>query len=130
MKVQETGLILFVENYNACVDYYENKLKINKRSEKKDLTTFDISTGYLMIERGGVSSNKEKSRGQNPTVLRFDVFSLESAVLELKSRGVEFIENRLDFDWGKIAVCNDPDGNRIEIGEINQASASYIKVKE
>ncbi|GGF13811.1 glyoxalase [Halobacillus andaensis] len=127
MKVQEFGLILFVDNYNACVNFYQHKLKINKRSEKEDLTTFDISTGYLMIEKGGVRSKKEKRRDQNPTVLRFDVVSLERAVNELKSRGVEFIEDRLDFDWGKIAVCVDPDGNRIEIGEVKQACASYKK---
>ncbi|MCP3026487.1 VOC family protein [Halobacillus sp. A5] len=118
MKYQEFGLILFVENYEACLNFYENKFGLTKRSEKDDLTTYTISTGYLMIEKGGAGSTGEKPRDQNPTVLRFDSALLERTVHELKSRGIRFQEECLNFEWGKIAVCLDPDGNRIEIGEV------------
>ncbi|WP_328515383.1 hypothetical protein [Halobacillus yeomjeoni] len=44
---------------------------------------------------------------------------------ELELRGVTFVEKSLEFQWGTIAVLLDPDGNRIEIGEINPSSGSF-----
>lgn len=79
-----------------------------------------------MVEKGGVGLSKEKTRDQNPAVLRFDVEPLDSVVNKLEKRGVSFSKRKLKFDWGTIAVFNDPDGNRIELGEINSTSGSYI----
>lgn len=127
MQFREFGLILFVERYEDCISFYRDVLRLKIRNVKESLITFEISNGYLMVENGGVGSTQEKSRDRNPTVLRFDVESLTSAVNELESRGVIFSQRSLKFDWGSIAVFNDPDGNRIELGEINSSSGSFTK---
>ncbi|SFB28684.1 lactoylglutathione lyase [Lentibacillus halodurans] len=119
------GTIVFVENYDACIDFYKNTLRLEVRNEKENLVTFHVSGSYLMVEKGGIGSKHEKSREQNPTVLRFDVKFLDEAVAILDKRGVYFVDKRLAFDWGTIAVLLDPDGNRIELGEINETSGSY-----
>ncbi|TFJ92718.1 VOC family protein [Lentibacillus salicampi] len=125
MNFKEFGTILFVENYDACIDFYKHRLQMDVRNVKESLVTFNVSGGYLMVEQGGFGSASEKNRQQNPTVLRFDTASLDEAVSTLEKRGVNFIKKRIEFEWGTIAVLLDPDGNRIEIGEINETSGSY-----
>ena len=129
MEFHEFGLILFVELYEECVAFYRDILQLEIRNEKETLVTFEIPNGYLMVEQGGVGSEQEKSRIQNPAVLRFDVGTLAPSVKNLEARGVHFSKRSLACDWGTIAVFNDPDGNRIELGEINSASGSYTKNK-
>ncbi|SES61920.1 lactoylglutathione lyase [Oceanobacillus limi] len=126
MNFREFGLILFVEEYEKCIRFYRDSLQLPVRNIKETLVAFDLPNGYLMVEQGGIGSVHEKQREQNPTVLRFDVDSLTTEVEKLEENGVVFIHKSLKFDWGTIAVLNDPDGNRIEIGEINTSSGSYI----
>ncbi|WP_028782248.1 VOC family protein [Thalassobacillus devorans] len=125
MNFREFGLILFVEEYGKCISFYRDILKLPVRNIKKTLVAFELPSGYLMVEQGGVGSDKEKQREQNPTVLRFDVHSLTTEVERLEEGGVVFLHRNLKFDWGTIAVLKDPDGNRIELGEINDSSGSY-----
>ncbi|XEC96619.1 VOC family protein [Paenibacillus tarimensis] len=124
MEFREFGLILFVERYEECIAFYKNILQLKVRKVKDSLVSFELPNGYLMVEQGGVGNDQEKSRKQNPTVIRFDVNSLEPVVRQLEERGVCFKERNLEFSWGTIAVFNDPDGNRIELGEINSSSGS------
>lgn len=125
MQFHEFGLILFVERYQECISFYRDVLDLKVRNVKETLVSFEIPNGYLMVEKGGIGSKQEKSRKLNPTVLRFDVESLTLAVNEFEALGVIFLESCLKFDWGTIAVFNDPDGNRIELGEVNSSSGSY-----
>ncbi|QAS54469.1 VOC family protein [Halobacillus litoralis] len=127
MNFREFGIILFVEHYEDCINFYKNGLRLEVRNVKDTLTTFELPQGYLMVEQEGVGFMYEKNRAQNPVVLRFDVHHLEEQVKVLKQRGIDFSQERLEFDWGTIAVLQDPDGNRIELGEINETSGSYAK---
>ncbi|MGR9050630.1 VOC family protein [Halobacillus faecis] len=125
MEVDEFGLILFVERFEPCVRFYQRLLQLPVRRSQDTLVCFELQTGYLMVEKGGVAQPGEKKRIHNPTVLRFDVKDLSKEVHHLKERGIRFLEERRVFDWGTIAVLLDPDGNRIELGEVNAKSASY-----
>lgn len=125
MNFREFGILLFVERYIECVTFYKDVLRLEVRKEKENLVSFNISGGYLMVEKDGVGSTIEKSREQNPVVLRFDVDSLSESVKQLKFKRVTFLEEHLAFDWGTIAVLLDPDSNRIELGEVNETSGSY-----
>lgn len=125
MNVDEFGIILFVEHFEECVSFYQNLLQLHVRRSSDTLVCYELPTGYLMIEKGGVAQPVVKVRVHNPTVLRFDVEDLSKEVHSLKERGIHFIEDRRGFDWGTIAVFLDPDGNRIELGEINARGASY-----
>lgn len=124
MNFQEFGLILFTENYESCVSFYRDTLNLPVRNVKPTLVSFDLPHGYLMVEKGGAGNDQEKARHQNPTVIRFDVEDLDKEVRQLEERGAAFKDKRLAFDWGTIAVLTDPDGNRIELGELNETSAS------
>ncbi|WP_099157512.1 VOC family protein [Virgibacillus ndiopensis] len=125
MNFKEFGVILFVERFQECVRFYRNVINLEVRKEKESLVTFNVPNGYLMVEKGGIGYSDEKDRSQNPVVLRFDVNSLKTEVTKLEKRGVNFSHKHLAFEWGTIAVFQDPDGNRIEIGEINTNSGSF-----
>ncbi|NMP22730.1 VOC family protein [Sulfobacillus harzensis] len=117
------GINLFTERYEACVAFYEQVLGLVAYRRTDSLTGFRINERtYLLVERGGVATATEKSPEQNPTVLRWDVADLPSAVTRLESRGAVFRERCKRFSWGTIAVLLDPDGNRIELGEIGPTS--------
>lgn len=127
MEFREFGLILFVERYEECIEFYKNKLRLNVRRVKDSLVSFELPHGYLMVERGGVSSNLEKTRDKNPTIIRFDVEKLEPVVRQLEEQGICFMKREVKFSWGSIAIIIDPDGNRIELGELNHTSGSFVE---
>jgi len=113
MNIHEAGIIIFMENYKEALDFYKTKLGMPVREQKVDLTIFDFGRSYLMIEDNGVSSATEKTRAQNPTVLRMDVSDFDVTIAEIRDRGVEVVIRT--FSWGTIGVVIDPEGNRIEI---------------
>ncbi|MDQ0112383.1 VOC family protein [Paenibacillus harenae] len=113
MKIKETGLVLFLENYEDNVHFYTEKLGLTIREKKEGLTKLDFGGSYLMVENNGVSNTSEKNRSQNPTVIRIEVEDIDEAVRELKHREVQV--EILKFNWGTIGVIIDPEGNRIEL---------------
>jgi predicted enzyme related to lactoylglutathione lyase len=47
----------------------------------------------------------------------FETEDCREAVEELKSRGVRFETDVLEYPWGYVAVFQDPDGNRLQLRE-------------
>ena len=113
MKYAQFGVILFVEDYDACVAFYRDRLSLSVVGVQDGLTRFAFGAAYLMLEKGGVSSPHQKARAQNPAVLRFDVADVRAAAAELGEKGVA-VELR-EFSWGTIGVFAAPDGNRCEL---------------
>jgi lactoylglutathione lyase len=113
MIIKESGIIVFMEHYEAAVEFYAEKLGLPIRQRTEHLTFFEFGNSYLLVEQQGVASDNEKTRAQNPTVLRLDVEHFDAAVEELAARGVEVRVRR--HDWGIIGIIIDPEGNRIEL---------------
>jgi len=113
MKIKETGIILFLENYEENVKFYIEKLGLDLRERKDGLSKLNFGGSYLMIEDSGVFSRTEKTRAQNPTVIRIEVQDFDETVREIEDRGVSIQVHK--FNWGTIGVIIDPEGNRIEI---------------
>jgi lactoylglutathione lyase len=104
---------LFVGHYAACVAFYGDVLALPIAYMQDTLTCFEFGSNYLMLEQGGVPSIAQKTREQNPTVLRFNVHNIRAAAQALQAQGVQV--ELMSFDWGDIAVFHDPDGNRSEL---------------
>jgi len=117
MKIKESGIILFTENYKQAVDFYVNKLGLPLRLQTEYLSFLDFGDSYLLIEGTGIATKAEKSREQNSVCLRIDVNDFDETISELIGRGVIVEVKR--FDWGTIGVIIDPEGNRIEIKDGN-----------
>ena len=106
------GLVLFTENYAACIAFYRDALQLPVEYQQANLVRFTVGDGYLMVEQGGRAHAAGKGKTEGP-VLRFNVENLNEAAALLRSRGVA--ADVQHWDWGSIAVFFDPDGNRCEL---------------
>ena len=116
MQPNGTGVILFVEAFEACVAFYRDQIGLAVIEAQESLVNFSFGSSYLMIERGGVASKTPKSRQMNPTVLRFDVPDVAETAKDLRARNVP-VEIRT-FEWGTIGVFFDPDFNRCGLKQL------------
>lgn len=110
---EQTGLILFTENYEACVQFYCDLVGLEIMYAKPGLTCFSFGTSYLMVESDGVASASEKSFAQNAVTLRFNVKDVAECAAMLKERGADIQVHH--WSWGVTALFLDPDGNRVEL---------------
>lgn len=112
MKADETGILLNVKNYEACVSFYERTLELKVRLRKPELTNFQFGHGYLLVEK----ANDMTPGGRNPEassmILRINVPDVQQAVWQLRAKEVEVEFN--SYDWGDVGHFHDPDGNRLE----------------
>ena len=53
--------------------------------------------------------------GRPPASITIETDDIRKTFEELKSRGVEFVSDVLEFPWGSVAQLQDPDGNRLQI---------------
>lgn len=113
MKIELSGVILFTENYEACVAFYRDLLGLPYVFSKPGLTCLDFGGQYLMVESHGVARPHEKQRHENPTILRFNVNDVEQTARTLRDKGIA-VDVR-HFEWGVIGGFTDPDGNRCEL---------------
>lgn len=117
MDIQNQGLILNVLHFEQCVTFYKQVFRLPEMFSKVDgdfkLTCLAFGDSYLMIETGGVASQKEKTVSQSATILRFNVACIEEALTHIRT----FDSNAkvITSDWGSIIRITDPDGNPISI---------------
>ncbi len=59
----------------------------------------------------------QPAMGRPPASVTIETDDVRKTFEELKSRGVEFVSDVLEFPWGYVAQFQDPDGNRLQIRE-------------
>ncbi|HEY1274746.1 MAG TPA: VOC family protein [Thermoleophilaceae bacterium] len=120
-KIVYTGL--FVSDQDKALDYYTNVVGFEKRV---DMPTADgarfLSVGvngqdFELILWPGTPAQPEPVAGRTPAAYTIGTDDCRKAYEELKSRGVRFETDVLEFPWGAIAIFEDPDGNRLQLRE-------------
>ncbi len=112
MKADETGILLWVKNYQACVDFYSRVLELKIRFQKSYLTTFDFGDSYLLVEKEDPAHGPIQRDGRPPFILRLNVPDVQQATWQLRAKDVEVEFN--SHDWGDIGQFHDPDGNILQ----------------
>ncbi|MFT6916161.1 MAG: lactoylglutathione lyase [Motiliproteus sp.] len=117
MDTARHGIILNVERFDACVDFYRNVFNLPFIFEKAEgsfrLCCLEYGDCYLMIETEGIANSGGKPISECPTKFRFNVPDLNSALLQLNKFGID--AEIVTAGWGSIINIFDPDGNRISI---------------
>ncbi len=103
-----TGLILYVHNYEQCVDFYLNRIGLPVLFTTPELTCFEFGGSYLMVELDDRPDLPVRS-GSPASCLRFNVPDVRAFAAELKSRGVDV--DYQEHSWGTVAKFLDPEGN-------------------
>jgi len=113
MKIERTGLILYVIKYDECVVFYKEILNLNVLFQNDDLTCFDFFGTYLMVEREDRNEFLESDFGipEHFSCLRMNVTNVKEFSDQLKSKGV--VVKYQEHSWGTIAKFKDPNGNLI-----------------
>ncbi len=112
MKADETGILLWVKNYEACVEFYEKTLELKIRFQKPHLTNFNFGKGYLLVEKADPASPEARQPENRAFIIRINVPDVQHAIWELRAKEVEVEFN--SYDWGDVGHFHDPDGNRLE----------------
>ena len=112
MKVDRTGLILYVNEYEKCILFYVEVLNLSILFQNADLTCFDFFGTYLMVEKEDKAEYlKDNSEKRNYSCVRINVEDVKRHSDELKSQDVAV--DYQEHSWGKVAKFKDPDGNLI-----------------
>ena len=112
MKVDRTGLILYVNKYEECVSFYSNVLNLSILFKNDDLTCFDFYGTYLMIEKEDrIAYIETISENKNFSCLRINVEDVKHVSDKIKAKNI--LIDYQEHSWGKVAKFEDPDGNLI-----------------
>jgi len=112
-NVLHTGQVLYVRNYEACLDFYGNKLQLPVYFANEALTCYECYGIYLMVEREDRRDYLDlpADHPRTFTCLRLNVADVKAAAAATAARGIDV--DYQEHDWGTVAKFKDPDGNMI-----------------
>jgi len=128
-KVFYTSVL--VSDQGTALDFYTNILGLEKRVENpapdglRFLTVGVKEDDFQLVLWPGTPGQAELTMGRPPASITIETDDCRKTVEELKSRGVEFVSDVLEFPWGYVAQFQDPDGNRLSAGAGARGSGSY-----
>jgi predicted enzyme related to lactoylglutathione lyase len=120
-KVFYTSVL--VSDQDRALDFYTNVLGLEKRVENptpdgpRFLTVGVEGQDFMLVLAPGTPGQPQPIQGNLPPSVTIEVDEIRKTFEELKSRGVEFVTDVLEFPWGYVAQFEDPDGNRLQIRE-------------
>jgi predicted enzyme related to lactoylglutathione lyase len=112
---------VFVSDQDEALDYYTNVLGFDKGVENptperpRFLTVGVNGQDFQLVLWPGTPGQGEPVQGRFPAAYTIETEDVRAAYELLKSRGVKFDTEVLEFPWGAIAVFQDPYGNRLQI---------------
>jgi predicted enzyme related to lactoylglutathione lyase len=114
---------VLVSDQDRALDFYTNVLGLEQRVENptpdgpRFLTVGVNGDEFQLFLWPGTPGQAEPYRGQPPASITIATDDIRKTVEDLKSRGVEFVSDVLEFPWGYVARFHDPDGNRLQLRE-------------
>jgi lactoylglutathione lyase len=110
--LKETGVILFVKDYERSRVFYRDQVGLPVRYEKENLTCFQFGGSYLLVESLWGEKQLPIPNNNSP-VLRLNVEDINAALQDFKERGIDAA--KMEFEWGIIGQFKDPDGYAVEL---------------
>jgi catechol 2,3-dioxygenase-like lactoylglutathione lyase family enzyme len=108
-----------VTNQDRALEFYTSKLGFRVLTDAPfDGTQRWIELGIPRAETRVVLFTTDDGRKTIGDFMPFTFFTddVEGTAKELKSRGVEFVQEPQKADWGTSAIFQDPDGNKFLLG--------------
>jgi catechol 2,3-dioxygenase-like lactoylglutathione lyase family enzyme len=114
---------VFVSDQDKALDFYTNVLGFEQRAENptpdgpRFLTVGLEGQDFQLVLWPGTPGHGQPVYGRVPAAYTIATADIRKAYEALKSRGVEFDTEVLEYPWGYVAVFHDPDGNRLQLRE-------------
>ena len=112
---------VFVSDQNHALDFYTNGLGFEKRVDAptpggpRFLTVGVKGQDFELVLWPGTPGRGQPFEGRIPAQYTIATTDIRSEFEALKSRGVKFDTEVLEYAWGYVAVFQDPDGNRLQL---------------
>jgi predicted enzyme related to lactoylglutathione lyase len=123
-KVFYTSVL--VSDQDAALDFYTNVVGLEQRVDNptpdgpRFLTVGVDGDDFQLVLWPGTPGQAQPVQGRVPASITIETDDCRKTFEELKSRGVRFETDVLEFPWGYVALFEDPDGNRVQIREGRQ----------
>jgi predicted enzyme related to lactoylglutathione lyase len=114
---------LYVSDQDRALDYYTNVLGFEQRVDNpttdgpRFLTVAVNGQDFQLVLWPGTPGQAQPVDGRIPAAYTIATEDCRKAYEALKSRGVDFVTEVLEYPWGYVAVFQDPDGNRLQLRE-------------
>ena len=112
---------VFIKTQDKALDFYTNVLGFEKRADvpKSDGPRF-VAVGLkgqdlLLVLWPGTPGQGQPYQGRSTAAYTFETKDCRKAFEALKSRGVKFDTDVIEYPFGYVAVFQDPDGNRLQL---------------
>jgi catechol 2,3-dioxygenase-like lactoylglutathione lyase family enzyme len=112
---------VLVSDQDKALDFYTNVLGLEKRVEnpapdgRRFLSVGVKGDDFQLVLWPGTPGQAEPAMGRPPASVTIETDDCRTTFEELKSRGVEFVTDVLEFRGIYVAQVLDPDGNRLQI---------------
>ena len=114
---------MLVSDQDRALDFYTNVLGLEQRVDNptpdgpRFLTVGVNGQDFQLVLWPGTPGQAQATQGRIPASCTIETGDIRKAFEELKSRGVKFETDVLEFPWGYVAVFQDPDDNRLQLRE-------------
>ena len=109
------GVVLWTEQLDAMVDFYETVLELPLRSRHDGFAAFTLQPG-VRLSIGLHDGVRGRSRDPHRVMVNLGVPDIHWAAATLKGRGVAFTREPEQEHWGGwVATFHDPDGNTVQL---------------
>jgi predicted enzyme related to lactoylglutathione lyase len=114
---------VFVTDQDRALDFYTNVLGLEQRADNptpdgpRFLTVAVKGQDFQLVLWPGTPGQGQPVFGRIPAAYTIETEDCRKAYEALKSRGVKFDTEVLEYQWGYIAAFQDPDGNRLQLRE-------------
>jgi catechol 2,3-dioxygenase-like lactoylglutathione lyase family enzyme len=112
---------VFVKDQDRALDFYTNVLGFEKgidnptRDGPRFLTVAVKGQDFQLVLWPGTPGQGAPVFGRVSAAYTVEVSDCRKMFEALKSRGVKFDTEVLEYPWGHVAVFQDPDGNRLQL---------------
>jgi catechol 2,3-dioxygenase-like lactoylglutathione lyase family enzyme len=114
---------MLVTDQDRALAFYTDVLGLELRNDNptldgpRFLTVGVPGQDFMLVLWPGTPGHAQPFQGGVPASCTIETADLRGVVETLKSRGVKFDTDVLEFEWGSVAQFQDPDGNRLQLRE-------------
>jgi predicted enzyme related to lactoylglutathione lyase len=117
---------VLVSDQDKALDFYTNVLGFEQRFDNptpdgpRFLTVGLPEQEFQLVLWPGTPGQAQALKSHTPGTYTIDTGDCRKAYETLKSRGVQFDTEVLEYPWGYVAVFQDSDGNRLQLRELRE----------
>jgi lactoylglutathione lyase len=118
VNIKKVGnVILAVKDIDKSIEFYHEIIGLPIKNQRRSWVDLGLSGSLLSLHPASLTAQHIGSSIENGITIGFLVGDVESAVKELKEKGVTIYRGIIEKDAGKNAVILDPDDYLISLFE-------------